>query len=381
MAACLPPFPRRGGLLQAAPRCRPANRRRDRSGPADSPRPRHQARRSGRHRSAGALSLDRRPRPAHGGQRDRPRPCHPVDRLEPPPRVVRRRHPRHRRRLRFLHPHPGCRLRGPFVKSLLDRGWAVAVSDYQGLGTPGVPPTWSARPRVTPCSTWPRPSACPARACRRPRRSGSWATRRGRGAGWAAELAGTYAPELTTEGSAIGGVPGDLQPIAEFLDGRPSWPSPSSPPSASTRPTPSSTSRATSTPAADGLVATSQDLCLVSVDGFGALIDVAFTHIDDYVTTNPLDTRPGRPGWTGPGWERAAVGTGVFQYHALGTRSSPQAGGRPPPGPGATRAATSPGAPCRSPSTPSASSRLRPRHRLAGRPLRRKAHDTQLPAA
>jgi hypothetical protein len=32
----------------------------------------------------------------------------------------------------------GAEYEGLFVKGLLDQGWAVAVSDYQGLGTPGL---------------------------------------------------------------------------------------------------------------------------------------------------------------------------------------------------------------------------------------------------
>ncbi|HEY7072102.1 MAG TPA: lipase family protein, partial [Acidimicrobiales bacterium] len=32
----------------------------------------------------------------------------------------------------------GADYEGAFVKALLDKGWAVAVSDYQGLGTPGL---------------------------------------------------------------------------------------------------------------------------------------------------------------------------------------------------------------------------------------------------
>src|SRR5262249_27990057 len=65
------------------------------------------------------------------------------------------------------------------------------------------------------------------------------------------------------------------------------------------------------------LVKKAQDLCLVDVDGFSTLIDIAFTHISDYTTTNPLGTAA---------WQarlaQTKLGAGkpsapVFQYHAL----------------------------------------------------------------
>ena len=40
-------------------------------------------------------------------------------------------------------------------------------------------------------------------------------------AGWAAELAPTYASELKIKGVAAGGVPGDLTKVADLLDGSP----------------------------------------------------------------------------------------------------------------------------------------------------------------
>jgi hypothetical protein len=139
----------------------------------------------------------------------------------------------------------------------------------------------------------------------------------GGAAGWAAQIAGTYAPELKIKGSVLGGVPGDLGATAELLDG--------------------STFVAFALMAAIGLdaaypelnlenylnargqqlIQTSQELCLVDVDGFATLINTAFTHIDDYVTTNPLTT---------PAWQARLAGTKlganrpsapVFQYHGV----------------------------------------------------------------
>ena len=59
---------------------------------------------------------------------------------QPPARVLRRRHPRASATI-ARPPYTlsqGADYEGFIIKSLLDQGWAVAVSDYQGLGTPGL---------------------------------------------------------------------------------------------------------------------------------------------------------------------------------------------------------------------------------------------------
>ena len=213
----------------------------------------------------------------------------------------------------------GADYEGLFIKGLLDRGWAVAISDYQGLGTPGIH-TYMVGPAQG------QAVLDMARAAQRLPGTGLSSStpvglmgysQGGGAAGWAAELAGSYAPELKVKGSAIGGVPGDLTATAEFLDG--------------------SVFMAFALLAAAGLdgaypeldlenylnargeelFTSSQDLCLVSVDVFDAFIDTAFTSISDYTTTNPL---------TAPAWQArlAEVRLGdvrpsapVFQYHAL----------------------------------------------------------------
>jgi hypothetical protein len=139
----------------------------------------------------------------------------------------------------------------------------------------------------------------------------------GGGAGWAVEMADTYAPELDVKGAAIGGVPGDLNATAEFLDG--------------------SFFVAFAFMAAIGLdatypeldldgylnargqdlLATSQDLCLVDVDGFSTLINVAFTNIDDYTTTNPLTTTAWQTRLNETKLGGATPSAPVLQYHAI----------------------------------------------------------------
>ena len=211
----------------------------------------------------------------------------------------------------------GADYEGLFIKAAVDQGWAVAISDYQGLGTPGLH-TYMVGPAQG------HAVLDMARAAQRLPGTGlSSATpvglmgysQGGGAAGWAAELAGSYAPDLKIKGSVLGGVPGDLAATAEFLDG--------------------SLAVAFALMAAIGLdaaypelnlenylnargqelIETSQDLCLVDVDGFGTLIDTAFTDIDDYVTTNPLDTTAWQARLEGTKLGKARPNAPVLQYH------------------------------------------------------------------
>jgi Secretory lipase len=213
----------------------------------------------------------------------------------------------------------GADYEGAFVKALLDRGWAVAVSDYQGLGTPGLH-TYMVGPAQG------HAVLDMARAAQRLAGTGLSAStpvglmgysQGGGGAGWAAELAAAYAPELQVKGSAIGGVPGDLRATAEFLDGSAFVAFALMAALGLDAAYPELDLETYLNPRGQELVATSQDLCLVSVDGFGTLIDVAFSHIDDYVTTNPLDTSAWQDRLDQNRLGRARPSAPVFQYHAL----------------------------------------------------------------
>ncbi|MEU6425544.1 lipase family protein [Microbispora sp. NPDC046973] len=104
---------------------------------------------------------------------------------------------------------------------MLLKGWAVAVTDYEGLGTPGdhtymaglsqghaVLDAIRAATRVPGANL-----------------SGSAPvvvmgySQGGSSAAWAAQLQPAYAPELRLKGVAAGGVPADLRAVADHLDG------------------------------------------------------------------------------------------------------------------------------------------------------------------
>lgn len=106
---------------------------------------------------------------------------------------------------------------------LLTRGYAVAMTDYQGLGTPGshtymiraaqahaVLDMTRAAQRLTGSGV---SSSSPVGLMGYSQGGGAVAA--------AAELAGTYAPELRIRGTLAGAVPADLVPVADNLDGGP----------------------------------------------------------------------------------------------------------------------------------------------------------------
>ena len=213
----------------------------------------------------------------------------------------------------------GADYEGGFIKGALDRGFAVAVSDYQGLGTPG-----GHTYMVGPAQGHAVLDVARA-ATRLPGTGLSSSTpiglmgysQGGGGAGWAAQLESTYAPELNIKGSAIGGVPGDLTATAEFLNG--------------------STFVAFALMTAIGfdaaypeldlptylnergveLAQRALNLCLVDVDGFATLINTAFTRIEDYVTTNPLDTAAWQQRLNENKLGATKPAAPVFQHHGL----------------------------------------------------------------
>lgn len=111
----------------------------------------------------------------------------------------------------------------PFITMLLAKGWAVAVTDYQGLGTPGNHP-------YVVGNALGRNALDVVRAAQRLPVAGLaedapvliWGySEGGNGAGWASQLAPTYAPELDVKAAAFGGVPNDLPAMFPTLDGGP----------------------------------------------------------------------------------------------------------------------------------------------------------------
>ncbi|MDI3405158.1 lipase family protein [Streptomyces cavernicola] len=118
----------------------------------------------------------------------------------------------------------GTTAEAPLVNAALVRGYAVVVTDYEGLGTPGdhtymveaaqgsaVLDAARAAQRHSDAAKFGVSPEAPV---------GIMGYSQGGGASAkAAEMAATYAPELKVKGTASGGVPADLAKVAESLEG------------------------------------------------------------------------------------------------------------------------------------------------------------------
>ncbi|MFF4158110.1 lipase family protein [Streptomyces sp. NPDC001678] len=115
----------------------------------------------------------------------------------------------------------GTTLEANLIQLLTARGWAVAVTDYEGLGTPGDHTYTVGRAEGHAVLD-------AARAALRLPQAGLGPdtpvgimgySQGGQASSWAAELHDSYAPELDVRGTATGGVPADLPKVADANDG------------------------------------------------------------------------------------------------------------------------------------------------------------------
>ncbi|AXK35984.1 lipase [Streptomyces armeniacus] len=120
--------------------------------------------------------------------------------------------------------HDGSTTEAPLINAALVRGFAVAVTDYEGLGTPGDHTYTVAQPAGTALLD----AARAAQRLPEAQQMGVSAespvgimgySQGGQASAWAAELHGSYAPELKVKGTASGGVPADLMKVATHLNG------------------------------------------------------------------------------------------------------------------------------------------------------------------
>jgi pimeloyl-ACP methyl ester carboxylesterase len=107
------------------------------------------------------------------------------------------------------------------VNNLLARGWAVVVSDYPGLGTPGdetytvgIPEGYGVLDALRAATLLPGAGLSTGAPM------GIEGYSQGGGAaGWAAQLQPSYAPGLHLTGVALGGTPANLQAVAANING------------------------------------------------------------------------------------------------------------------------------------------------------------------
>lgn len=107
------------------------------------------------------------------------------------------------------------------VTGLLSRGWAVALTDYEGLGTPGMHTYMIGRTQGAALLDVVRAARqLPVAGLSTSSPVALYGYSQGGGAtGWAVEMQPSYAPELPLRGAAAGGVPADLDVVAKKLNG------------------------------------------------------------------------------------------------------------------------------------------------------------------
>ncbi|MFE3029290.1 lipase family protein, partial [Nocardia tengchongensis] len=117
----------------------------------------------------------------------------------------------------------GLEYESVFLRAALNRGWALAVTDYPGLGSPGLHPYVMGRalgPAVLDSMRAAR--RLPGADLDPDGPLGIYGySEGGNAAGWALQLQPTYAPDLELAGGAVGSAPADMLDMVKFLDGTP----------------------------------------------------------------------------------------------------------------------------------------------------------------
>lgn len=115
----------------------------------------------------------------------------------------------------------GTEYESGFVSQLLARGYAVAVTDYQGLGTPGEHTYVNRKAQGHAVLDAVRAAQRLGTAPPAGKVALAGYSQGGGASASAAELAPSYAPEIDLVGAYAGAVPADLAAVAAFVDGRP----------------------------------------------------------------------------------------------------------------------------------------------------------------
>lgn len=219
----------------------------------------------------------------------------------------------------------GTAMEANLIQQYTQRGWAVVVTDYEGLGTPGVH-TYTVGPSAG------HAMLDAARAAIRLPEAGLGTdtpvgimgySQGGQASSWAAELQGSYAPELKVKGTATGGVPADLMKVADFNNGSYGSGLIFMAAAGQDAAFPELKLDSYLNPAGKALVAGMKENC-VAIDAVAG----SFKRISDLTTRDPL----AQPDWQARLNQSRLGGTApaapVYQYHALGDELIPYAVGR-----------------------------------------------------
>ncbi|MFD9070925.1 lipase family protein [Streptomyces lasiicapitis] len=219
----------------------------------------------------------------------------------------------------------GTTMEANLIQQLTLRGWAVAVTDYEGLGTPGDHTYTVGRSAGHAVLDAARAAIrLPEAGLSKDSPVGIMGySQGGQATSWAAELHGSYAPDLKVKGTATGGVPGDLMKVAAFNDGSYGSGLIFMAAIGQNAAYPELKLESYLNPAGKALIGALRNSCVAD----GAVLG-SFKRIKDMTTKNPLDQ---------PDWQQrlrdSQVGTRapdapVYLYHALADELIPYGVGK-----------------------------------------------------
>ncbi|MFD9906361.1 lipase family protein [Streptomyces sp. NPDC059063] len=219
----------------------------------------------------------------------------------------------------------GTTLEANLIQQLTLRGWAVVVTDYEGLGTPGDHTYTVGRAEGHAVLDAARAAIrLPEAGLSKESPVGIMGySQGGQASSWAAELHGSYAPELRVKGTATGGVPGDLMKVAAFNDGSYGAGLIFMAAIGQNAAYPELNLESYLNPVGKSLIGAVRNSCVADGAALGA-----FKRIDDVTTKNPLDQAD---------WQQrlreSRVGTRapdapVYLYHALADELIPYGVGK-----------------------------------------------------
>ncbi|UQX01588.1 lipase family protein [Streptomyces sp. RerS4] len=219
----------------------------------------------------------------------------------------------------------GTAMEANLIQQYTLRGWAVVVTDYEGLGTPGTH-TYTVGPSAG------HAMLDAARAAVRLPGAGLSPdspvgiigySQGGQASSWAAELQGSYAPELKVKGTATGGVPADLLKVAASNDGSFGSGLIFMAAAGQDAAFPELKLDSYLNPAGRALVSGMKEHC-VAIDAIAG----SFKRISDLTTRDPLAQPDWRARLNQSRLGRTAPAAPVLQYHALADELIPYAVGR-----------------------------------------------------
>jgi pimeloyl-ACP methyl ester carboxylesterase len=200
------------------------------------------------------------------------------------------------------------------VDNLLNKGWAVVVTDYPGLGTPGqesynvgIAEGYAVLDSLRAALKLPAAGLSPNAPL-----GIEGYSQGGAAGGWAAQQLSSYAPELRVAGIAAGGTPADLQAVSNNINGTIFFAFLAGTAIGFDAEYPSLNLAGSLTAAGKAAVADLSTLCQIP-----ALLKYANKRVQDYTIggTNPIETPPWQQALTANNLGRTRPTVPVLLYH------------------------------------------------------------------